>query len=430
MPAQTVATASTGHAPHRHPKQPPGVRAASDSDSGNRYDYFVTSDIPASRESAYLVGLYQPPSDHRVVGLGRMRAAGEPPSEITLLPLGDDLVQGVGSSNESGARDEIQEDLGKVTFDSLYGRLPGDTSASEPMWPSLADRDLVGSRSHGDGIPDRQAIPTWDTDTSPVELVDLDAAMSCDPTATICATAYDGLHPNKVGEVRIAQRFSAVLHEEFGMGSEALVPPLPGSDSDRSVTTPTGLEFDGTRQGVTVTRPKVFGAHGYDVQWRDVTDDSAADWQDSLPGAESNRWDLSRQFTNQPWSGHTYEVGVRSVAGDVESSWSDPVSGVARPTTAPPPADILVAAGEGSVDVRWTAPPAGPHTGSITRYALWIWDEDTPLVHSRVIGYPASARTTHVTGLTPGHRYRVFMCTWKASGEGKPRVAGTVLIPD
>lgn len=42
-----------------------------------------------------------------------------------------------------------------MTFDSLYGRLPGDTSATEPMWPSLTDRDLVGSRSHGEGIPDR-----------------------------------------------------------------------------------------------------------------------------------------------------------------------------------------------------------------------------------------------------------------------------------
>ncbi|WP_406170385.1 hypothetical protein [Streptomyces sp. NBC_00996] len=72
-------------------------------DSGNRYDYFVTDDIPASRESAYLVGMYQPPSDHRVVGLGRMRAAGEPPSEITLLPLGDDLKGWAAATNPAPA---------------------------------------------------------------------------------------------------------------------------------------------------------------------------------------------------------------------------------------------------------------------------------------------------------------------------------------
>lgn len=272
-----------------------------------------------------------------------------------------------------------------------------------------------------------KAIPTWDTDTSPVAFVDLDAAMSCDPTATICPTAYDGLHPNQVGEYRIAQRFTVALHEEFGIGSEALAPPLSGSDSQRSVATPTGLEFDGTQQGVTVTWPKVFGAHGYDVQWRDITDNSAAEWQDSLPGARANRWDLGWQFTNQPWAGHTYEVRVRSAAGDVKSPWSDPVSGVANPTTAPPPADIVVfGAGEGSFDVRWTAAPRGPHTDSITRYALWVWDEDTPMVHSRIIGYPASERIAHVDGLTPGHRYRVFVSTWNAAGEGKPRTAATV----
>jgi hypothetical protein len=269
-------------------------------------------------------------------------------------------------------------------------------------------------------------IPTWDTDTSPVALVDLDAAMSCDPTATICATAYDGLHPNQVGEYRIAQSFTVALHEEFGAGSEALVPPLSGSDSQRSVATPTDLKFDGTQQGVTVTWPKVFGAHGYDVQWRDITDNRAAEWQGSLPGAQTNRWDLGWQFTNQPYDGHTYEVRVRSAAGDVKSPWSDPVSGVAHPTTAPPPADIEATAGNGSIDVTWTA-PTGPHTDTINRYALWIYDEDTPTVHSRIIGYPTSARTAHVDGLTPGHHYRVFVCAWNAAGEGKPRIADTVV---
>jgi lysophospholipase L1-like esterase len=274
-----------------------------------------------------------------------------------------------------------------------------------------------------------EAIPTWDTDDSPVVLADLDEALDCDPTAKTCATTYDGLHPNALGEYRIAQAFGTALHEEFDIGSAA--PEVPDTMPTRQVGTPTDLEFDGTQQGVTVTWPKVFGVHRYEVQWRDVTADADADWQEAVPGAPTNRWDLSWQFNDQPHDGHTYEVRVRAITGDsddLRSPWSAPVRGVAHPTTAPPPATLHAAAGAGSVDVAWTA-PTGPHTDSITRYALWIYDEDTPQVHSRVIGYPASARTAHVDGLAPGHHYRVFMCTWNASGESKPRIAAGTVIP-
>ncbi|MFF3249262.1 GDSL-type esterase/lipase family protein [Streptomyces sp. NPDC002870] len=272
-----------------------------------------------------------------------------------------------------------------------------------------------------------KAIPTWSTAASAILLADIDQALGCDPNATTCATTYDGLHPNTLGEYRIAQAFGTALHKEFGIGSE--LPKAPHTVSTQPVETPTGLEFDGTQQGVTVTWPKVFGAHSYDIQWRDITTDTAATWQQTILAAQTNRWDLSWQFTNQPHDGHTYQVRVRAVTGDSDdykSPWSAPVTGVAHPTTAPPPATINASAGAGSIDVTWT-PPTGPHTDTITRYALWIYDEDTPTVHSRIIGYPPSARTAHVTGLTPGHHYRVFMATWNAAGEGKPRIADTVI---
>ncbi|MBT2481979.1 fibronectin type III domain-containing protein [Streptomyces sp. ISL-94] len=108
----------------------------------------------------------------------------------------------------------------------------------------------------------------------------------------------------------------------------------------QTVQTPTDLEFDGTKQGVTVTWPKIFGAQGYDIQWRGITTDTAATWQQTILAAQTNRWDLSWQFTNQPHDGHTYQVRVRAVTGDGDdhkSPWSDPVAGVAYPTTAPPP---------------------------------------------------------------------------------------------
>ncbi|MFC3584550.1 fibronectin type III domain-containing protein [Streptantibioticus rubrisoli] len=76
--------------------------------------------------------------------------------------------------------------------------------------------------------------------------------------------------------------------------------------------------------------------------------------------------------------------------------------------------------------MSWT-PPTGPHTDTIDRYAVWIYDQDTPAVYSRIIGYLPTARTAHVDGLIPGHHYQVFMDTWNAAGEGKPRIAGTVI---
>ncbi|WP_159025250.1 SGNH/GDSL hydrolase family protein [Streptomyces pluripotens] len=273
-----------------------------------------------------------------------------------------------------------------------------------------------------------KATPTWDTDTSPVALVDLDGALGCDPNATTCATTYDGLHPNPLGEYRIAAAFGAVLHKKFGIGSES--PRVPGTVPDRQIGPPTGLAFDGTQQGVTVTWPKVFGAHAYDVQWRDITTDKEAAWHGAdrgpWPATSFNRWDQSWQFNNEPYDGHTYQVRVRATSGGLKSPWSEPVSGVAHPSTAGPPTTLTVNAGTGWVDLAWT-PPTGPHTDTINRYALWAYDEDTPTVVSRVIGYKPSARTAHVTGLTPGHHYRVFMCTWNAAGEGKPRIANTVV---
>ncbi|WP_328504723.1 GDSL-type esterase/lipase family protein [Streptomyces sp. NBC_00457] len=102
-----------------------------------------------------------------------------------------------------------------------------------------------------------KAIPEWDTDASPVALADVDGAYGCDPNAT----TYDGLHPNALGEYRIARALGTTLHDEFGIGSAA--PSVPDTLPTRQIATPTSLQFDGTQQGVTVTWPKVFGAPSY-----------------------------------------------------------------------------------------------------------------------------------------------------------------------
>jgi lysophospholipase L1-like esterase len=262
----------------------------------------------------------------------------------------------------------------------------------------------------------------------PITLADIDGSYGCDPNATTCASTYDGLHPNALGEYRIAKAFGTAVHDKFHIGTSA--PSVPSSVPTRVVATPSSLTFDGTQQGVTVTWPKVFGAHSYDVQWRDTTLDANASWVDGVP-TSFNRFDLSWQFTNQPLDGHTYQVKVRSVAGDADSlksAWSSPVSGTAHPTTAPPPATVTAGnIGPGAISVAWTPPPSSPHDASIVRFALWVYDTDTPLVWSRIYGYPPTTGTATITGLTSGHHYQVFMCSWNAAGEGKPGAVTTVV---
>ncbi|MEU0059380.1 fibronectin type III domain-containing protein [Streptomyces sp. NPDC006334] len=76
----------------------------------------------------------------------------------------------------------------------------------------------------------------------------------------------------------------------------------------------------------------------------------------------------------------------------------------------------------------WSA-PTDSHSGSIVRYAVWVYDKSTPMNHSRIIGYPASARSARITGVTAGHEYVILVCAWNASGEGKPSMSDTV-VPD
>ncbi|MFJ6050565.1 hypothetical protein [Streptomyces sp. NPDC092307] len=126
----------------------------------------------------------------------------------------------------------------------------------------------------------------------------------------------------------------------------------------------------GTQQGVTVTWPKILGAHSYDIEWRDTTGDT----------------------------------------GDRRSEWSRPVSGTAHPTTAAPPDTVTATPGAGAIDVSWT-PVTGPHTDTITRYALWVYD-----------------RSARMAGLTPGHHHVAFVCAWNAAGEGKPHIADPAVV--
>ncbi|MFF3002471.1 GDSL-type esterase/lipase family protein [Kitasatospora sp. NPDC057940] len=71
---------------------------------------------------------------------------------------------------------------------------------------------------------------------------------------------------------------------------------------------------------------------------------------------------------------------------------------------------------EGNVPQRTTLGSANPQLPQRTT------DYDNAL---------AAALPTHsarVEGLTPGHHYVAFVCTWNAAGEGKPRIPDAVVV--
>ncbi|WP_189077899.1 GDSL-type esterase/lipase family protein [Mangrovihabitans endophyticus] len=333
-------------------------------------------------------------------------------NDIGWLGAGAGLTTAMKSfiDNARAANQNVRFVLGNVPHRTTLG------SANPQLPQRITDYNAALARE----------IPNWSTTRSPIVLADVDGEYRCDSSATTCPSAYDGLHPNALGEYRIARAFGKALHDGFHLGSGA--PEVPSTVPARPVATPTSLAFDGTQQGVTVTWPKVFGAHNYDIQWRDTTGNASAEWV--AAGTPFNRFDLSWQFTNQPVEGHTYEVRARAVAGDsdsLKSGWSSVVGGTAHPRTTAPPATVHASAGAGSLHVAWTPPP-GPYTDSINRYALWVYDQDTPTVYSRIIGYDANTRVADVGGVTPGHHYAILLCAWNAYGEGHPYISES-LIP-
>ncbi|GAB1332293.1 hypothetical protein ACE1SV_66320 [Streptomyces sennicomposti] len=281
--------------------------------------------------------------------------------------------------------------------------------------PRLGDR----TRAYDAALADK--VKEWSTDASPVVLADLDKAMGCDPSATSCATTYDGLHPDNLGEYRIARAFASTLHDEFRIGTAPL--SIPVDVDERFLATPTDVAFDGTQQGVTLTWDKVFGAHGYQVQWRDTTLDPGGRWNWAYP--VTNRWDMSRQYYGQIYDGHTYELRVRAASGDtVLSDWSDTTHGTAHPTTPGYPRNVKATAGANGGVATWD-PPTGKYSDGITAYAVYMWDKSAPLAITRSFSVSGTSDITVIPKMPPGE-YVVMISAWNKSGEGPIALSDTI----
>ncbi|KXS97117.1 hypothetical protein AC578_2897 [Pseudocercospora eumusae] len=246
----------------------------------------------------------------------------------------------------------------------------------------------------------KTAASDWNSTKSPVSYADVASLYECGPEyGERCPAAYDGLHPNALGEYQIAKAFSNALHTDFALGERPV--EIPTWIPARDLRAPSHIVVEGAPMGLAVTWKHVFGAE-YDYRRREKGQSKWSEHQ-----IATNRADLA---DTNPGTG--YEVQIRSRHGYENGSWSDSCSAIATRDTAPPPRNIKVFPANSSFSISWD-PPAGHW--NIERYEILWADQD-------VQGFPsnqgARGNATVVHGLTNGHRIQAGMRTWTRSSNG------------
>lgn len=226
--------------------------------------------------------------------------------------------------------------------------------------------------------------------------------------------AYDGLHPNALGEYQLAQAFSQTLVSAFSLGRSPLV--IPRDIPPRLLPTPTNFSADSVPSGIVVTWDAVYGAFGYDLQ---LCSAGQHDW--TSVHVDCNRYDWQRLRKRQ-----AVRCRVRTSGGDkVKSPWSSIASAVANPETAPPPVNIVTHATPTGFTITWDPPPP-PFSGEIDRFGIGYFDGDQLGAFPCIVG--ARGNSAEIKGLIPGHRHYTSMETWTTIGGGIPTAARAVVV--
>ena len=224
--------------------------------------------------------------------------------------------------------------------------------------------------------------------------------------------AYDGLHPNALGDYQLAQAFSRTLVADFNIGRHELC--IPATIPPRIVSTPTNFKAGSAPSGVAVTWDAVYGAFWYDLRVRLA---GSHDWTTCY--VPSNRYDTTFCVKGQRW-----EYQLRSRAGDtIKSAWSPLVSAVAHPETLPAPNHIITHATSDGFLISWDYPS---DTLRIDRFGVLSRDRDIPGVFPSIVGIKGTGG--RVAGLVSGHHYDVAVQTWNMAGGGLPGGARAVTV--
>lgn len=245
---------------------------------------------------------------------------------------------------------------------------------------------------------------------SPVRLVDIDAAIvpSLDTS--------DGLHPNGVGEFRIARAFANVLASQFSVGQA--FGGIPASVPDLVPAAPASMTATPTPIGIDVRWAHSFGAAGYWLHQRDATAGTAFE-RLPLP-IPADSWPVGWVQT-----GHRYEYYVVPMRGFVEGAASAVGSAVANPVTAAGPTNIIVTPSTSFVDFSWTR-PTGPFSDTVNGYLLYYYDQNAfgAIVQQQRV----NSTSYRLSGLVSGHRYTFVVASINASGAGFPSAGPEAIL--
>ena len=255
------------------------------------------------------------------------------------------------------------------------------------------------------------AVPGWSTSQSPVKLVDVSSGYN---SSTM---TYDGLHPNGLGEYEIADAFTTVLADDFGLGADPGPPPtsVPGI----TLSTPPSISASTGSTGVLLQWSRVYGASGYKIFERDITGSPSP-----LPAFSELPLPIPGDHWLSGWgtAGHTYQYEVASARGNTETGPSGPVTLTmpASEPTADPPTNISVtpSPGTSSISLSWTKPTGNPNDSSISRYAVFWLDANAPCPVSVPDEALTSGTSYTIPDLTAGHMYDFAIASVNADGMG------------
>ncbi|KAG8630262.1 hypothetical protein KVT40_001881 [Elsinoe batatas] len=270
----------------------------------------------------------------------------------------------------------------------------------------------------------RNVVAALSTQTSPITLAEFAKEYACGPTGD-CPAAYDGLHPNALGEWQIAKAFSDAL-VKHGLRTKGIA--VPTNVEEPTVVTPQ-IVAESAPWGVKVTWDKVYGSRGYDTRSRVK---GSTTWTEGV--SNTNRMDIA--FTG---AGVNWEFQVRASRGAADkykSAWSDIKTATARKSGAPGPKAIQAAPTNGGVTVTWS-PPDG--SWAVQQYEVIVLDKDIPGAYIQAWSFGTNG-AAFITGLVNGHKYDLWIATWAningqlvrgdpIGGPGFTPGSGTVSVP-
>ncbi|KAF2219737.1 SGNH hydrolase-type esterase domain-containing protein [Elsinoe ampelina] len=242
----------------------------------------------------------------------------------------------------------------------------------------------------------RNVVAALSTPTSPITLAEFAKEYACGPTGD-CPAAYDGLHPNALGEWQIAKAFSDAL-VKHGLRTKGIT--VPTIIDEPTVLTPQ-IVAESAPWGVNVTWDKVYGSRGYDTRSRVK---GSMTWSEGV--SNTNRMHITFTAAGVDWE---FQVRAsRGAADKYKSAWSDVKTATATKSGAPGPKGIQAAPKNGGVTVTWS-PPDG--SWAVQQYEVIVLDKDIPGAYIQAWSFGTNG-AAFITGLVNGHKYDLWIATW------------------